>query len=207
MTATNDKAIFGEPTPLAMLGLAVGCAALTPIAFGHSLTASGLRTAAWFCLAFGFGGQLLAGLMAFANKNTAGGTLLTAFSFNWLMNYLVLEGLSRGVVPDHGIILAVDCTFLVVFVAMTYGFGFLSKLLFVFLLDIDLLYVCKVLKGFLGGHAFDLPIALCTVALGALALWIAFAILLNPLAGRRVLPFPGPLFTPATPPAAQGTEP
>ena len=87
--------------------------------------------------------------------------------------------------------------------AMTYGFGFVSALLFAFMVDIDVLSLCKVLKGFVGGHAFDLPIALTTVALGVMALWIAFAILLNPLAGRRVLPFPGPLFKPTPAPEAK----
>lgn len=208
MSSTSAREIFGEPTPLAMIGLAVGCAALTPIAFGHALTPAGFRTAAYFCLLFGFGGQLLAGLMAFANKNTAGGTLLTAFSFNWLMNYLVLENASRGVAMDHTIMLSIDVTFLVVFLVMTYAFGFVSSLLLVFMIDIDLLYVCKVLKALAGpqGAVLNLPIALATVLLGVLALWVAFAILLNPLAGRRVLPFPGPAFKPAAPSASSASS-
>ena len=34
---------FAEPTPLGLIGLALGCAALAPIAFGHSFTPAGLR--------------------------------------------------------------------------------------------------------------------------------------------------------------------
>ncbi|MFO0756489.1 MAG: GPR1/FUN34/YaaH family transporter [Byssovorax sp.] len=186
--------VFAEPTPLGLIGLAIGCAALTPIAFGHSLTPAGLKTAAVLCLLFGGGCQLLAGLMNFANKNLFGGTILTAFSFNWMMNYWALDAIASGTIPDHSILLATDGLFLLIFAVLTYGFGFFSKLLFVFLLDIDLLYVCKVVKGVTGTKALDLPVALLTIALGLIALWIAFAALINPTAGRPIFKVPGPMF-------------
>src|SRR3954469_15773315 len=129
--------IFAEPTPLGLIGLAVGCAALTPIALGHALTPAGFKTAAMFCLLFGGGCQLVAGLMNFANKNLFGGTVLTAFSFNWIMNWWALHSIAGGTIPDHEILLATDAVSLVIFVVITYGFGFFSSLLFVFLLDID----------------------------------------------------------------------
>jgi len=34
--------VIAEPTPLGLICLAIGCAALTPIAFGASLTPAGL---------------------------------------------------------------------------------------------------------------------------------------------------------------------
>ena len=71
---------FADPTALGLIGLAVGCAALMPIAFGWTATPAALHTAAIFCLAFGGGGRLLAGLLNLANKNLHGGTLFTAFS-------------------------------------------------------------------------------------------------------------------------------
>lgn len=186
--------VFAEPTPLGLLGLAVGCAALTPIAFGASLTPAGLRTAAIFCLLFGAGCQFLAGMMSFANHNLYGGTLFTAFAFNWVLNWWVLDGLSRGAVPDHAVVLGAETCFLIIFVVFTYGFGFYSKLLFAFLLDIVLLYVCKVANGFAGTQALTPAIAVFTVGLGVLSLWIAFALLINPVAGRVLFPVSGPLF-------------
>jgi uncharacterized protein len=186
--------IFAEPTPLGLIGLAIGCAALTPIAFGYGLTPAGLKTAAMFCLLFGGGCQALAGLMNFANKNLFGGTVLTAFSFNWIMNWWALTSIASGTVPDHEILLATDAVQLVIFVVITYGFGFFSKLLFFFLLDIDLLYACKVTKALHATKALDLPIGLLTVALGLIALWIAFAALINPTAGRAIFKIPGPMF-------------
>ncbi len=192
---------FAEPTPLGLIGLALGCAALTPIAFGFRLTPAGLSTAAVICLLFGAGCQLLAGLMGFANKNLYGGTLFTAFAFNWTLNWWVLSSLARGFVPDAVVIHAVEAASLVVFLVITYGFGFYSTLLFAFLADIDLLYVCKLANALGGTRAFDLPIALCTVGLGALSLWIAFALLVNPTAGRVVFPIAGPLFSSAPRPA------
>ena len=191
---THKPEVFAEPTPLGLIGLAIGCAALTPIAFGHGLTPAGLKTAAMFCLLFGGGCQLLAGLMNFANKNLFGGTVLTAFSFNWIMNWWALSSIAGGTIPDHAILLSTDVVSLVIFVVITYGFGFFSKLLFVFLLDIDVLYACKVAKALQHTKALDLPIALLTVALGLIALWIAFATLINPTAGRQIFKIPGPLF-------------
>ena len=186
--------IFAEPTPLGLIGLAIGCAALTPIAFGYALTPSGFKTAAMFCLLFGGGCQLLSGLMNFANKNLFGGTVLTAFSFNWIMNWWALTSVAAGTPPDHTILLATDATSLVLFLVITYGFGFFSKLLFYFLLDIDLLYAAKLVKAVAGTHGLDVPIAVLTVLLGLIALWIAFASLINPTSGRTVFAIPGPMF-------------
>lgn len=188
--------LFAEPTPLGLFGLAIGCAALTPIALGVTLTADALRTAAWFCLLFGAGGQFLAGMMALANKNALGGTLFTTFSFNWVMNWWALTELSQGRVPNATVILSVDVCFLLIFLVLTYAFGFVSKLLLVFLLDIDLLYALRLLRELTHARALGAAIAACTVALALIALFIAFALLVNPLAGREVFKLPGPAFKP-----------
>ena len=191
--------VFAEPTPMGLIGLAVGCAALTPIALGITLTPAALKTAAMFCLFFGCGCQFLAGVMSLANKNLYGGTLFTAFAFNWAMNWWILDSLAGGVIPDHNVLLFVDCCFLLVFAAMTYGFGFFSGLLFLFLLVIDLMYVFKIIAALTGTSALTLPIAVLTIILGLLALWIAFALLINPVAGKRLFWFPGPVYRAAPP--------
>jgi succinate-acetate transporter protein len=196
--AAPESPRFADPTALGLFGLAIGCAALLPIAFGvkGALNADGLRIAAWFCLLFGAGCQFLAGMLSFANKNMLGGTLLTTFSFNWVMNYWSLTEFSQGRVPNASIILSVDCCFLCIFLVMTVAFGYFSRLLFVFLLDIDALYVLRITKELTHVQALALPIGICTVLLMALALYIAFALVLNPTAGRVVLPIGGPLFLP-----------
>lgn len=195
---------FAESTPLGLLGLAVGCAALTPVAFGVALTPAALVTAAWFCLLFGGAGQFLAGVMALANKNLLGGTLFTTFSFNWVMNFWALRELAAGRVPDGSVVLAVDACFLVIFVVLTYAFGFFSKILVLFLADINLLYALRIARATLHAAALGPLIGVCTVALGAIALWIAFALLVNGTAGRVIFAMPGPLFAaaPALAPAA-----
>lgn len=196
--ATSNP-LFAEPTPLGLIGLAIGCAALTPIALGITLSPAALQTSAMLCLLFGAGCQFLAGIMGLANKNLHGGTLFLAFSFNWVMNWWMLRSMATGLMPDHSVLLAIDIVFLIVFVVLTYAFGFFSKLLFFFLLDIDLMYLCKVIAGATGTQALSLPIALLTIALIGLSLWIAFAILVNPVSGRAIFKVGGPMFQPARP--------
>jgi uncharacterized protein len=187
---------IADPTPVGLLCLAVGCAALVPIAFGAALTPAGLKTAAMFCLLFGAGGQFVAGLGNLLNRNLYGGTLFTSFAFNWVMNWWALDSLSRGQVPDATIVFAVDVCFLVVFLAFTYGFGFFSSLLMAFLVDIDLLYLARIARHLGGGEWLGVVVGVCTIALAAISLWIAFALLINPVAGRAVFAFPGPVFRP-----------
>ena len=195
-----EPARFAEPTPLGLFGLAVGCAALCPIAFGLKLGPTALTTAAMYCLLFGGGCQLLAGLMSFANHNLYGGTLFTAFAFNWAFNWWVLDALAHGVVPDHTVVMSTEICFLVIFLVLTYGFGFYSRLLFLFLLDIDLLFAFKLLNAALGTRAFAPAVAACTVALALVSLWIAFGLMINPTVGRPLFPTGGPLFTPTPAP-------
>lgn len=200
-TAVHGREIVADPTPMGLLGLAIGCAALVPIAFGASLSPAGLETAAMFCLLFGAGCQFLAGLLNLVNRNLYGGTLFLTFAFNWIFNWWALHSMARGFVADRGIVFATEVAFLLIFVLITWGFGHFSSLLFVFLLDIDLIYVFKVAGHVLDSGAFHLPVALLTVGLGLLSLWIAFALLLNPVTGRQVFALGGPLFrTKARPP-------
>ena len=193
---TTPPALIADPTPIGLICLAIGCAALVPIAFGLSLTPAALKTAAIFCLLFGAGGQLVAGLGNLLNRNLYGGTLFTSFAFNWAINWWVLDGLSRGQVADATVVFAVDICFLIVFLAFTYGFGFFSSLLMAFLVDIDVLYVARIARHLGGGDWLGPVVGICTVALGAISLWIAFALLINPTAGRVVFAFPGPAYRP-----------
>ena len=200
-TPAAPREPFADPTALGLIGLAAGCAALVPVALGQAVSPAALETAAWFCLLFGGGGQLVAGLVSLANHNLFGGTLFTAFSFNWFLNGRVLLRLAEGVAPDPAVTFAVDVAFLLVFVVMTVGFAYFSALLAAFLGDIVLLYVFRILAHLTGSPAFTLPIVACTVLLAGISLWIAFATLLNPVAGRAVFPVPGPLLRPRTPSA------
>lgn len=193
---------YAEPTSLGLFGLAIGCASLLPVAFGvkAAFAPEALRTCALFCLLFGGGCQFLAGLMSFANKNMLGGTLLTTFSFNWVINAWSLKELSEGRVPSGDVILAVDSCFLLVFLVMTFAFGYFSRLLMVFLIDIDLLYVFRIARELLHVQALGMLIALATVVLMFIALYIAFALVLVNASGRSILPIGAPVFKAAAPP-------
>lgn len=185
---------FGNPAPLGLLGLAIACAALVPIAFGQALTPGAFRTASLYALLFGGGCQLLAGLMLFANKSSFGGTVFTCFSFLWGMNAWGFYELSKGRVPDHAVGLAVEVVLLVIFAALTWGFGHFARALFLFLLDIDLLFAFRIVRSVTHTRAMELPIALATVGLGLIGLWLALGALLGPVSGRAVLPVGPPVF-------------
>ncbi len=196
---------FADPTALGLFGLAIGCASLLPLAFGvkAAFTPDAIRMTAWFCLLFGAGCQFLAGMMSFANKNGLGGTLLTTFSFNWVMNWWGLSEVAAGRPTNESVVLAVDCTFLVIFLVMTVAFGFFSKLLFAFLVDIVLLYGLRIARAVFHMPTLGLPIALATVALMGISLYIAFSLVLANAAGRVILPIGAPLFKPTVAPGAQ----
>lgn len=186
---------LGNPTPLGLIGLAIACGALTPIAFGLTVTKSALITGAMFAILFGAGCQLLSGVMNFINKNSFGGTIFTAFSFLWMFNAWSLYSIANGTVPDHMVGLATEITMLIIFVVLTYGFGFFSSVLFFFLLDIDLLFACRIIKSVSGTTAMNIPIAVLTVIMGLIALWLAFGTLINPVAGRQLFSIGMPYFS------------
>jgi hypothetical protein len=165
-----------------------------PIAFGVALNADALRTAAVFCLLFGGGCQFIAGLISLRNGNLLGGTLFTTFAFNWVINFWSLWGMSQGKMPSAPILLAVDVCFLCIFLVLTLAAGYASKLLFFFLLDLDLLFVCRITKELTHSAALALPIAGLSAVLMVLALWIALGHLLNASAGRVLIPLGGPMF-------------
>jgi succinate-acetate transporter protein len=185
---------FGNPAPLGLLGLSIACAALVPIAMGKSLTPAGLGSAAMYALLFGGGCQLLTGLMLFANKNSFGGTVFTCFSFLWGMNAWGFWSLSQGRVPDHGVALAVEIALFVIFVGLTWGFGHFGRALFLFLVDIDLLFVFRIVRSVTHTRAMEVPILVTTVGLGLIGLWLAFGALLNPIVGRPVFGIGAPVF-------------
>ncbi|MBF0545441.1 MAG: hypothetical protein HQM08_13455 [Candidatus Riflebacteria bacterium] len=190
----SHNGIFGNPAPLGLLGLSVSCAAVIPFSFGYGTNVAGFTTAGIYALTFGAFCQLFAGLMDFANKNSYGGTVFTAFSFNWFINAFFFLGAGYGLKPDHHILLAVESVLLVFFLFLTYGFGFFSKLFFYFLIDIDLLYICKVIKGLSGTTILEYPIAVFSIVLMLISIWLTLASLINPVSGKEIFKIGGPVF-------------
>ena len=202
-TKTHLPIAAGVPSPVGLQRIEAEIAQIVHLALANTgllhesaMTVDALRTASWFCLLFGGGCQFLAGIMSFANKNMLGGTLLTTFSFNWVINWWTLDGLANGKMPNASISLAVDLCFILIFVAMTYAFAFYSKLLVVFLLDIDVLYMLRIVREVAHMPALGLPIAIASTALMFLALYIAVALVLVNASGKSMLPMGGPMLGP-----------
>ena len=185
---------FGNPAPLGLMGLAIACFATAPLSFGMKPEPAHLITMAVIALLFGGVCQFLTGMMDFANKNAFGGAVFTLFSLGWMKNSLGLFLVTRGVTLSHEVDAIMDLTQLVLLLVLTYGFGFFSTTLFVFLLDIDLLFLSKLINYGTHSHMMDIPIGVLSLVLGALSLWIALAALINPVAGRAVFLETPPLF-------------
>ena len=83
---------------------------------------------------------------------------------------------------------------LLILLPLTFGFGYFSKLMFWFLVDIDVLFLCKIIAAVTHTTKLAYPIAILTVLLGLIAIWIALATIINPLVGRQVFRVAGPLF-------------
>ncbi|MFO0569572.1 MAG: hypothetical protein U0263_28235 [Polyangiaceae bacterium] len=174
---------------------AIGCAALLPIAFGGALTRPALETAAVFCLLFGFRWPARRRrLEPGQQERLLGGTVFSAFAFNWAVSSGPLDPLAgraavcAGAARDRsGVPRPVPAADLRIRLPLSSSSAFL--------LDIDVLFAAKLLKGYLHVPGLGLPIALLTLGLGAIALYIALAMLVNPVVGRAVFPVPGPLFT------------
>lgn len=189
-----EKEVLGNPTPLGLLGLSIAAGALAPVAFGWSTSVEALKTVAVYAVLFGAGCQFLSGLMNFVNKNMFGGTIFTAFSFLWAYNAWSLYSIANGMVPDHAVGLAVEMVLLVIFLVLTYGFGFFSSVLFAFLVDIDLIFLARIIKSVTGTTAMNMPIAVLNVGMLVIALWLAFGSLINPVAGRPLFGIGKPVF-------------
>ena len=185
---------LANPVPLGLIGLAIASAALVPISFGFGISPNGLKMAAALALLFGCGCQLLAGLMCFVNKNVFGGTLFSAFSFMWAFNAWTLYAMTVGILPDPAIALAMDVTLLAVFVILTYAHGFFSSLLFLFLADITLMFIVRILKLLTSLPGLDAGLGILTIVMIVLSLWLAFGTLMNPLVGRNLFHVGKPLF-------------
>jgi hypothetical protein len=84
--------------------------------------------------------------MSVANEKTLGGALLATFSLHWVMNWEALTEASQCGAVGPSVVLAVDVTCVVVFIAFSHAFGFDSRLLVVFLLDVVLLYLPRIAR-------------------------------------------------------------
>ncbi|MBU6428962.1 MAG: GPR1/FUN34/YaaH family transporter [Cyanobacteria bacterium REEB65] len=186
--------IFANPAPLGLLGLAIACFAVCPLYLGLRPDVSTLQAMALCALLFGAGCQLLTGMMEYANKNAPAGVLFTLFAFSWLKVAADLFLATRGVVASPAVDAILDGSLLVIVAALTYAFGYFSLTLFLFLLDVDLIYVAKLAAFFTHSTALAAPTGWLLVVLGLLSLWLALAALVNPVAGRQVFKETGPIF-------------
>ncbi|MCE1246875.1 MAG: GPR1/FUN34/YaaH family transporter [Firmicutes bacterium] len=189
-----DHHVFGEPAPLGLLGLAISSFALAPILFGVGADKSGFLMVAVCAILFGGCCQLLSGLMDFANKNAFGGAVFTTFSFMWFKTGIEFYLLTKGLLLSHDISFILDVCLLVIFAVLTYGFGHFSTVLFLFLLDVDMIYVSKIVNHVFHTKVMVMPLAIFTILMGAIAVWITFATLINPVAGRPIFKSGPPLF-------------
>src|SRR5262249_58056753 len=117
----------------------------------------------------------------------------------WVVNAWSFRELAEGRDPSSTVVLYVDACFLLIFLVMTLAFGFFSRVLMLFLVDIDVLYVLRITREVTHNASLAFPIAVAVVALMAIALYLAFGLALANASGRSILPIGGPVFSAAAP--------
>jgi succinate-acetate transporter protein len=182
MAEERNEAV-GNPTPIGLMGLAIGCAALAPAELG--LTDPG-DPAIWVWMLLTAGAlQIFAGVADLVNRNVLGATAFTLYGTLWLISAWLLAG---GAALDPAVKGFIYIIYLMFTIFMTIGFATVSLTLTVVFCAFILIFTVEIGAAFLPAmHPVALAVAGILHAVAAvLAVWAAAGAVINPLLGRTV---------------------
>jgi succinate-acetate transporter protein len=184
---------LANPTPIGLMGLAVGCAALAPAELGLTSVTDPMIWV-WMLLTAG-ALQIYAGLVDIINRNVLGATAFTLYGTLWLISAWQLgQGTTLGS-SDVAVKGHVYLVYLLFTLYMTIGFATVSRILtavFVAFVVIFVAEIAAVWVSGLGAFAARLAGALHAGA-GLLCIWAAAGSVINPLLGRNLFGQGAPL--------------
>lgn len=177
--------LFGNPTPIGLIGLAIGCMVLAPIEFGWT-NASDPQVWRWMMLTAGVL-QIYAGVVDLINKNILGATAFTVYGVLWVCNAWVI---SSGMPADPTIKGFIYIVFLLMSLFMLVGFMFVSLNLTIVLVEFNIIFIANILALF--NPTLHKPMAviigILLILVALQTMWAAAGGILNSLLGKNVFP-------------------
>jgi len=183
-----------EPAALGLIGLAIAALVLasTDLKMASSITRSLMIP---WVLFFGATAQLIAGLMEFKRNNTFGVTVFSVYA-------MTMYSIALTLIVIHFTTVQIDIThyayglvgILVFSLIATAASVMINKTFFTILIMVDLA-VASLIPHYLLGIS-SLPAGVFLLLTSVFSFYGAAAILLNTLAGKRILPLGKALWTP-----------
>jgi len=181
----HSNELIGNPTPIGLIGLAIGCMVLAPIEFGW-IKAVDPQVWRWMMLTAG-ALQIYAGIMDLVNRNVLGATAFTIYGVLWVVNSWVL---STGMPVDLAVKGYVYLTYLVMSMILLVGFMYVSRNLAIILTEFVLIFLANVFVLFNHDlhHTLAPVIGVLLLLVAVQSMWAAAGGILNGLTGRNLFP-------------------
>jgi uncharacterized protein len=177
---------LGNPTPIGLMGLALGCAALAPAELGLTATADPMIWR-WMLLTAG-ALQIYAGIVDIINRNVLGATAFTVYGMLWALSAWQLGGGAALGASDPAVKGFIYLVFLLFTSYMAIGFATVSRTLTVVFLAFIVIFAIEILAAFLPAMhgAASLVAGLLHLLAALLCIWAAAGSVVNPLLGRNL---------------------
>jgi uncharacterized protein len=173
---------MGSPLPLGFFTVAIDNVVVSALQWGL-LPAADRRAVALVVLP-AFVVQVIVGILALAARDSIAGTLMLSFATTWLVDFLILYLNPPGAAAALGIFYIVFA----VFVALMLASALLKRALAAVLLVAVPRFLIAGIAELSDSHAVSQAGAALGFLLAAVAMYTAFALLLEDARGREVLP-------------------
>lgn len=175
---------MGNPTPIGLIGLALGCAVLAPQQLGLT---NGADAAIWIWMLLGAGAlQVYAGVIDLINRNVLGATAFTVYGTLWIASAWFRA--HDGTAGDPLVLAYVNFTFMLISAVILIGFMTVSLNLTIVLVEFVTIFAVEVLAT--AFPALNLPVHNIVGTLLIMAafqvLWAAAGGIINGLLGREI---------------------
>jgi len=185
MSKIKVTEFFGNPTPIGLVGLAIGCMVLAPIEFGWT---KGTDPQAWRWMMLTAGVlQIYAGIVDLINKNILGATAFTLYGVLWVCNSWITSS-GQGAVTDPHVKAFVYVVYLLLSVFLLIGFMSVSMNLTIILIEFNLIFIANVLALFI--HDLHRPaaiiIGILLILVAIQTMWAAAGGVLNSILGKNL---------------------
>lgn len=173
---------IGSPLPLGFFTVAIDNVVVSTIQWG--LLPAGDRRAVALVVLPAFVVQAIVGVFAISARDSISGTLMLSFATTWLVDFLILFVYPPGAAAAFGIFYIVFA----VFIALMLVSALLKRALAAVLLVASPRFLIAGIAEITGNHGVSKASAVLGFLLAAVAMYTAFALLLEDARGRELLP-------------------